>query len=60
MTATRIKRAATHCCLWQFERFLEDHFADDVYYSVLAHGDNLHRAEQQLEALRLLDGMNNT
>jgi len=40
--------------LWQCERFLEDHFAGDEYYAVQAHGDNLIRAKQQLDALKLL------
>lgn len=59
MTATRIQRAAVRCCLWQCERFIEDHFAGDSYYSVQTHGDNLIRAKQQLDALRLLDSVSN-
>jgi aminoglycoside phosphotransferase (APT) family kinase protein len=55
MTASRIKNAAVRCCLWQCERFLEDHFAGDSYYSVQMHGDNLIRAKQQLDAIKLLD-----
>ena len=54
MTASRIHMAAIRCCLWQCERFLEDHFAGDTYYAVQAHGDNLTNAKQQLEALRLV------
>ncbi|MFT5893797.1 MAG: serine/threonine protein kinase [bacterium] len=55
MTSSRIRRAAVRCCLWQCERFLEDHFAGDSYYSVQIHGENLIRAKQQLNALKLLD-----
>lgn len=55
MIACRIKLAAMQCCLWQCERFLEDHFAGDVYYTVTTHGDNLYRAQSQLEALSVLD-----
>jgi len=51
MTASRIHSAAVRCCLWQCERFLEDHFAGDAYYPVQARGDNLIRAKQQLDAV---------
>lgn len=54
MTTPRIRKAAMQCCLWQCERFLEDHFAGNSYYKVHTHGDNMHRAEQQLVALGLL------
>ncbi|MFT6306751.1 MAG: thiamine kinase-like enzyme [Halioglobus sp.] len=57
MTTSRIHRGAVRCCLWQCERFLEDHFAGDSYYSVQTHGDNLIRAKLQLDALALLDAM---
>lgn len=54
ITASRVQTAAIRCCLWQCERFLEDHFAGDSYYLVQTHGDNLIRAQQQLDAFRLL------
>jgi Ser/Thr protein kinase RdoA (MazF antagonist) len=57
MTTSRIHRGAIRCCLWQCERFLEDHFAGDSYYSVQTHGDNLIRAKRQLVALALLDAI---
>lgn len=58
MTTLRIEQAAARCCLWQCERFLEDHFAGDLYYPVQARGDNILRAKAQLDALQLLCEMN--
>ncbi|MFK7862071.1 MAG: aminoglycoside phosphotransferase family protein [Granulosicoccus sp.] len=58
MTPSRIRLAAIKCCLLQCERFLDDHFDGDRYYSVKSHGDNHYRAQQQLTALAILHKVN--
>ncbi|NND89262.1 MAG: aminoglycoside phosphotransferase family protein [Granulosicoccus sp.] len=54
MTQRRISLAACHSCLWQAERYLEDHLAGDRYYKVISRGDNLLRTRAQLEGFDLV------
>ena len=54
MTFARIRRAALHSCLWQCQRYLNDHTDGDRYYAVTFRGENLANANHQLDAFETL------
>ena len=38
-------------------RFLTDHFADDVYFKVDSHGENLERAREQFKLAKVFEDL---